>query len=1370
MRWQDFKKRQSTLPNTTKVGNEYEKLVKIYLSNSPSYDKRFSNVWLLKEVPTKVREYLRLPKPDKGIDLICKTKEGDYWAIQAKYRSNQNEKITKKDLDSFTSLAFTFCRNISFGLACTPANGYGKIYEQTDKISFLTGDTWRNLDNQYFDILYGPKRKVTLEPFSPYSYQKPAVANAKKHFSKDKNGILIMPCGSGKSLTAYWIAKALKSKRIVVAVPSLYLVKQTFEVWMREVVANKQDYLVHIVCSDNTTSKVDTDSEIKTNIQDLEIPVKTDVNEIANWLSKNKNKRFIIFTTYQSSQTLSEAVKKAKIDIDFGIFDEAHKTVGDKTKSFAHLLFDKNLIIKKRMFMTATERFFAGDSTQVASMDDYDIYGEIFHKLEFREAIEMSKNMDRPILSDYRLHTIDIETDELEDMVKKNIFVKPKRGTWNKDMETRFLISLIALRKAAKKLNITHTVSFHSSLAKASAFKESQEKFSKEFPEYGNLYCDFISGKYPASRRKQILDEFVDEENALLTNARCLTEGIDVPKIDCILFADPRQSKIDIVQAMGRALRYYKGKEVGYVLLPIVLYDEDDSRKEEQYNQILKIIRQLASNDSRIIEYFKNVSKGKSGGGGPIEIDFISKKIDIDKIKDEIHTRGWKETSKISWMPFTEAREIVRKESFKNVQMYWNWKERPLDIPQSPHNTYKLDGFTTYEDWLGKPEDLTKNREYWSFKKARRWMHKINKIDKKTGKRYIHSQAMFNKYRKISRKLQGEKDFTTIGLPKDIKPLPLEISSRGQYDYKDEWRGLPDFLGYERIADQLRVYKSFKDARKVIQDKNLKNYAEWIEYRDSKKFPHDIHKHPYKYYKKEWKRWGDWLGNYDFYTQWELNAIQSKIPFKKAHDFVLKLKLGTNTEYLKFCRGEMPEKGLPPIWLTAKPDRKYDNKGWEGWPHFLKGEVKVNFLSYKKCKEHLISLGVLKGPTDYSKYRKGIFKGLPKAPNNIPSVPKNTYKDKWKGWPEFLGIKDYSFLDFQNSRKLVRNRKLKSISDYKDFARTYKKERLPVNPNNTYKNSGWISWEDFLGAPIKSGPYGPGLKKWNFLPFKDARRIVQKERFKSVNQYRQWKERPLDIPTSPHSTYKLDGFTTYEDWLGKPEDLTKNREYWSFKKARRWMHKINKIDKKTGKRYIHSQAMFNKYRKISRKLQGEKDFTTIGLPKDIKPLPLEISSRGQYDYKDEWRGLPDFLGYERIADQLRVYKSFKDARKVIQDKNLKNYAEWIEYRDSKKFPHDIHKHPYKYYKKEWKRWGDWLGNYDFYTQWELNAIQSKIPFKKAHDFVLKLKLKSSNEYKRYCKNELHNKKLRPNWLTAKPERKYKNKGWVDWLHFLGIDN
>ena len=111
--------------------------------------------------------------------------------------------------------------------------------------------------------------------------------------------------------------------------------------------------------------------------------------------------------------------------------------------------------------MTATERYFAGDSDKVASMDDIDLYGEPFHKLEFRQAIEMSEKMDRPILSDYRLHTINIEQSELEELVKRNVFVRPKDNTnWNKDLEARFLISVIALRKAIKKLGINHTVSF----------------------------------------------------------------------------------------------------------------------------------------------------------------------------------------------------------------------------------------------------------------------------------------------------------------------------------------------------------------------------------------------------------------------------------------------------------------------------------------------------------------------------------------------------------------------------------------------------------------------------------------------------------------------------------------------------------------------------------------------------------------------------------------------------------------------------------------------------------------------------------------------------------------------------------------------
>ena len=173
----------------------------------------------------------------------------------------------------------------------------------------------------------------------------------------------------------------------------------------------------------------------------------------------------------------------------------------------------------------------------------------------------------------------------------------------------------------------------------------------------------------------------------------------------------------------------------------------------------------------------------------------------------------------------------------------------------------------------------------------------------------------------------------------------------------------------------------------------------------------------------------------------------------------------------------------------------------------------------------------------------GTFKGLPKAPKNIPSNPPNTYIDEWQGWPEFLGIEDYAFLDFESARKIVRDKKFKSISDYRNFARDYKEKRLPVNPKNTYKNDGWVDWEDFLGIAVRSGP------RKKMMEFSSARKFARKLNLKTSKQwvlYAQEKlegshKKPDNIPSQVHTYYKGKGWISYPDFLGiVPKKKNKN--------------------------------------------------------------------------------------------------------------------------------------------------------------------------------------------------------------------------------------
>ena len=210
-----------------------------------------------------------------------------------------------------------------------------------------------------------------------------------------------MPCGTGKSLTAYWIAEALKAKTILVAVPSLALVRQSLADWTREFLAHNvvPDWLC--VCSDETVGNLERD-EFVGEVYDLGLPTHTDTNEIAALLRARSNGPKIVFTTYQSSDKLAAAARKARIKFDLAILDEAHKTVGAHSKIFATLLSDKKIKIRHRLFMTATERVFRGDRDDVLSMDSEKDYGERFFQLSFKEAIKQR------IITDYKILTMTV--------------------------------------------------------------------------------------------------------------------------------------------------------------------------------------------------------------------------------------------------------------------------------------------------------------------------------------------------------------------------------------------------------------------------------------------------------------------------------------------------------------------------------------------------------------------------------------------------------------------------------------------------------------------------------------------------------------------------------------------------------------------------------------------------------------------------------------------------------------------------------------------------------------------------------------------------------------------------------------------------
>ena len=236
----------TTSKQTKKAGDIFESVVKYYLLTNSKYKSTLINVWLLEEVPASVKLKLNLPDSDEGIDLIAETKNGNFWAIQAKYRSDPNETLTiggKGSLATFYNLAFGYCKNISHGLVFTTVNKPPKKIKLINHIGFETLESFLSLDdneNEEWKALLATSIGKIIKPkkMEPRPHQVEAINKAIEYFKINERGKMIMPCGTGKSLAAFWIAKDMRAKTILIAVPSLALLQQTLKVWTREFLIN----------------------------------------------------------------------------------------------------------------------------------------------------------------------------------------------------------------------------------------------------------------------------------------------------------------------------------------------------------------------------------------------------------------------------------------------------------------------------------------------------------------------------------------------------------------------------------------------------------------------------------------------------------------------------------------------------------------------------------------------------------------------------------------------------------------------------------------------------------------------------------------------------------------------------------------------------------------------------------------------------------------------------------------------------------------------------------------------------------------------------------------------------------------------------
>jgi predicted helicase len=592
----DIYKITQTLDNKQK-GDLFEMMTYHLFKLSPILNNNLQNIWMYKDIPDKIKQELKLPNKDKGIDLLAQI-NNEYYTIQCKFRQEITTCITWGELGTFFGLSFGMNDKIKGGFFVT--NTYQLCDEviQSKKITAIYGDFFDDIPKELFaQMTNTSKPRYILK--EPYKYQEDCFYDCVDYFCDDdrNKGYIEMACGVGKTLTSYWIDFQMGVKRTVIFVPSLYLLSQFFSDWVNQSYAENKKIKYLLIGSD-----LDVDTETKQKANGIILYIEPD--DIRNYINSTKEK-LVVICTYQSSDKLAKACNK-KIDFDFGIFDEAHKTVGQVGKLFSNMLTDSKLVIKKRLFMTATPKIYNGnlDDENILSMDNEKYYGKQIYCYNTGYAITNKR------LTDYQLITITTSKKEIKEYISNNKLIKI-----NDDMtdENSVLIgSVLLLLKKLHDNTCNHLITYHNTVARAIEFKNLLNQVSDMLYKESKIYINSLDGSISMASRKKIINEYQNSAKGILCSARVLNEGVNIPIVDSICFIDSRFSTIDIVQCIGRALRLYKDKKMAYVFVPTFIEDIAEDNDDIDYGNIVRILKAMKATDEGVIEYFKMKSQGKT--------------------------------------------------------------------------------------------------------------------------------------------------------------------------------------------------------------------------------------------------------------------------------------------------------------------------------------------------------------------------------------------------------------------------------------------------------------------------------------------------------------------------------------------------------------------------------------------------------------------------------------------------------------------------------------------------------------------------------------------------------------------------------------
>ena len=643
-------------------GAKFEKLMRLYLQVAPEYNGKFKEIWLWDDFPYK-KDF---SGKDTGIDLVALTVEGDYWAIQCKCYA-KDARITKDGVDSFLATSSKEFHNanmettrFAYRLWISTTNNWNSeaertIQNQNPPVLRIGLADLENAPIEWEKLLKGDANALVAK-YPLREHQKAARDSVHQYFKTADRGKLIMACGTGKTFTSLRIAENETNSNglILFLVPSIALLGQTLREWSAQ--AEKPIYPI-CICSDAKSTQ---QKEHDGSVVDLALPASTDVKNItkqylaAKMEQSKKGGMIVVFSTYQSIDVISNAQKqinhqqKDSFIFDLVICDEAHRTTGviinDKEEASFTKIHDNAWVnAKKRLYMTATPRLYTDASKKKAeegnvilcSMDDEVIYGKEIYRIGFGEAVK------RDLLSDYKVLILTIREDQIPAALQNVI------KDQNNEIDTDDVSKLIGCINALSKRVLDTDDSFNDdkkAMHTAVAFCQNiniSKKIAHMFNQHKDDYydsltqeeraklvgvsADHIDGSMGASERAEKLSWLKDvsqdsQDCHILCNVKCLSEGVDVPSLDAVMFLSAKNSQVDVVQSVGRVMRKSRttDKKYGYIIIPIVVPVDVEPEKalddNERYKVVWSVLNALRSHDDRFDAEINQLDLNKKKG------------------------------------------------------------------------------------------------------------------------------------------------------------------------------------------------------------------------------------------------------------------------------------------------------------------------------------------------------------------------------------------------------------------------------------------------------------------------------------------------------------------------------------------------------------------------------------------------------------------------------------------------------------------------------------------------------------------------------------------------------------------------------------